>query len=625
MIIDEGFLSNAKNIASTQTQNSEANVPVIRRENWEYEFSISFDSLENKEIDIELEKRYLLSCTIFREYGNVESKVIEKTKKEIYFGADMFITIDTIYELIRKIVYSTNNHAYILIKIKKYDGNYNRNLFFVSNNLLLKIIKNGIGNIAICNMFDGLQELKTIFEQFGISERNIYRWLYRNETMIIDKSGQKNNIFPVKTDSYKKFFDILLNNNIIASAFKPTDKEYHIDEESKKSIIKTIKEEGINQFFMYYTDSFDNIIIQTMFPIKSSNEIIIPKFKLEKNNNLKEYIYLHCMMSDFKNNRFYMEDVHLINKYDLKDAHHENIIEGKERMTYIVYMEIFYKNKIYIINDDDDIIEELKIFGKHSYIESNDYNKIIFIAEMNVTPETVYEFIYTLKKRQLQVKLEANSGSNKISFETKYYNGIYLLRNDIKNHIYIRKTNVNTDMEELSCCSTFRNIMREFKIDERYAEKWMEEEKIVDIPIHDLMDSEYLFIIPTYIKNPDIIIKKMKMSYVLDPCTFKSYPVNSSLYKETNKTNEFIIFFSRKNKSKELCITLTSLYPVYYKDLKIYTYPYFVYLKSKEENDKDYEFFEKLRKRLSKYNLNSLTTKTSDIVFAKIDEQGNVK
>ena len=47
MIINEGFLSNAKKIASTQSKN-EVNVPVIRRENWEYKISIWYDSTSKK-------------------------------------------------------------------------------------------------------------------------------------------------------------------------------------------------------------------------------------------------------------------------------------------------------------------------------------------------------------------------------------------------------------------------------------------------------------------------------------------------------------------------------------------------------------------------------------------------
>ena len=66
MIIDEGFLSNAKKIASTQTQNSEANVPVIRRENWEYIIEIILSPREAEKGSPIIHK--ILSCTIFKEY-----------------------------------------------------------------------------------------------------------------------------------------------------------------------------------------------------------------------------------------------------------------------------------------------------------------------------------------------------------------------------------------------------------------------------------------------------------------------------------------------------------------------------------------------------------------------------
>ena len=51
MIIDEGFLSNAKKISETQPQQSEVKVPVIKRENWEYKVLLEVSENNDKKPD----------------------------------------------------------------------------------------------------------------------------------------------------------------------------------------------------------------------------------------------------------------------------------------------------------------------------------------------------------------------------------------------------------------------------------------------------------------------------------------------------------------------------------------------------------------------------------------------
>ena len=106
MIIDEGFLSNAKKISETQPQQSEVKVPEIRRENFEYHVKITY-KLISEEDDTKLKSR-ILRCEIFKEYGNVDM-TDDESGSCIKFDCDMFITEDSVYGFLY-CIYSSGLH-----------------------------------------------------------------------------------------------------------------------------------------------------------------------------------------------------------------------------------------------------------------------------------------------------------------------------------------------------------------------------------------------------------------------------------------------------------------------------------------------------------------------------------
>ena len=105
MIINEGFLSNAKKIAS-QPQNTEVKVPVIRKENYEYNVNIKIKS--NIEITyFDKIKKIILSNEIFKEYGNVKEDSFQQKRFFTYlisFDSDFYISIDSVYYFILSII-----------------------------------------------------------------------------------------------------------------------------------------------------------------------------------------------------------------------------------------------------------------------------------------------------------------------------------------------------------------------------------------------------------------------------------------------------------------------------------------------------------------------------------------
>ena len=92
MIIDEGFLSNAKKISETQPQQSEVKVPVIKRENWEYKVLLEVSENNDKKT-----RRLINSCEIFKETSELIYDRLKYT-----FGADLFITTDTAFSFLYK-------------------------------------------------------------------------------------------------------------------------------------------------------------------------------------------------------------------------------------------------------------------------------------------------------------------------------------------------------------------------------------------------------------------------------------------------------------------------------------------------------------------------------------------
>ena len=168
MLIYEGFLENAKKIASTQPRNSEVNVSVIKKENWEYNITINSTCLSEKYLQnykICFKKIYgkIFSCFIFKETENKELTDYDYTGEhdinsfhhydaQMSFDCDLFITIDSIYELIcliYKICKESKDEDYaVYMTIYSYENRKNiiKNLILTGNPL---IEENTISNLQL--------------------------------------------------------------------------------------------------------------------------------------------------------------------------------------------------------------------------------------------------------------------------------------------------------------------------------------------------------------------------------------------------------------------------------------------------------------------------------------------
>ena len=218
MFIDEGFLKNAKKIASTQPQNSEAKVPAIRRENFDCHIEISVTPYKTDESsDIYRIIKTIKKSVLLKETGNEIITIPDNLKNDTYkiyeFDADLFKTFDSIYEFCNNLQYiSTNIELKLEIKISEVNGSsisvkfekYGDRYKITKNRLFLYSNYNYSFNssfIKLC-MFLGLYKNGIPF----------VRWMNRNDIkFLLDINYNRDDLeklYPVHILNMEKFLDL---------------------------------------------------------------------------------------------------------------------------------------------------------------------------------------------------------------------------------------------------------------------------------------------------------------------------------------------------------------------------------------------------------------------------------
>ena len=174
MIIDEGFLDNAKKIAAENPQsNSKVKAPVIRRENFEYHIEIKSVS--------EIRKERILSCEMIKECGNF-SESGKKGSYIIQFDSDLFVSPDSVYEFISRICGMTT------IIITGSDGNeilkYSRSMYMnMSDKLYIAMFpKNCL--ISLRTYKESICMFRNMYIRLGGTDKGMTGWMLRNRVMI---------------------------------------------------------------------------------------------------------------------------------------------------------------------------------------------------------------------------------------------------------------------------------------------------------------------------------------------------------------------------------------------------------------------------------------------------------
>ena len=313
MIIDEGFLSNAKNIASTQTQNSEANVPVIRRENWEYIIEIILSPREAEKGSPIIHK--ILSCTIFKEY-EIISEEYGKYSYTTSINCDLFITPETVYELIRYITKIIT----IRVVITFTETDTEKQVIHDLNSDEYKSddgteIINHIFKMDLTDKKNMASHIMLFMENMKISKFNIARWFIMNDVSFINYSSDT--IIPVRMDSP----EYLINKSILHTVkdIHFSFFVYEISEKIIKEIKNSILKSKTNKFIFDCLKNKEQIFldITTLFPIlikwAGNYQYVYPYFKIDiyelNKDNREEFKYLYdmtekissCEIKDFSN------------------------------------------------------------------------------------------------------------------------------------------------------------------------------------------------------------------------------------------------------------------------------------------------------------------------------------
>ena len=238
MLIYEGFLENAKKIASTQPRNSEVNVPVIKKENWEYNITINSTCLSEKYLQnykICFKKIYgkIFSCTIFKEY-EIISEEYGKYSYTTSINCDLFITPETVYELIRYITKIIT----IRVVITFTETDTEKQVIHDLNSDEYKSddgteIINHIFKMDLTDKKNMASHIMLFMENMKISKFNIARWFIMNDVSFINYSSDT--IIPVRMDSP----EYLINKSILHTV-KDIHFSFFVYEISEK-IIKEIK------------------------------------------------------------------------------------------------------------------------------------------------------------------------------------------------------------------------------------------------------------------------------------------------------------------------------------------------------------------------------------------------
>ena len=185
MIIDESFISNAKKIAETQPQKNEVKVPEIRRENFEYHVYIYTMGIKEHNIIPEISKKLksaIKRCDIFKETGNFhrsDEKIKNPDDVCYEFDADLFISIDTIYQMQKKLYFGTD--ITIMIDITGNGLFYQWTAEDMNLDMVYYFNRTRDDYMRLTRMWYAIRE-------FNIGAMVISRWMIRNDVVYVPMS-----------------------------------------------------------------------------------------------------------------------------------------------------------------------------------------------------------------------------------------------------------------------------------------------------------------------------------------------------------------------------------------------------------------------------------------------------
>ena len=271
MIIDEGFLSNAKKIASTQS-NSEVKAPVIKKEN--YEYHVTFSNYGEYSIWKGMMK-LIRMLDIFKEI----SEYIKYGYDTCEFDADMFLTIDNVYMMYSKyysLVESESSlsgtvNGAITIKNNETGKTYGIYLERKLYKGCISIYDNPYSSDAI-KILRKLSELCTFL---GINKDNVNftKWMIRNKiTMIENTLNNRSDMLPVYSEG--KLMDMITGLKSGITIWKDkrnifNEQDINLCSRTSESL-KAIEKFRINKQteFLIYEISSDQFFYINVYPMK---------------------------------------------------------------------------------------------------------------------------------------------------------------------------------------------------------------------------------------------------------------------------------------------------------------------------------------------------------------------
>jgi hypothetical protein len=184
MIIDEGFLSNAKKISAEYPHKREVKVPEIKRENYEYQVTI----MAMGGTDTSYITKRIFRNIIFKEHS--EYTIKETDMIYITFAADLFISCESLYELAHSFDGYESQH-FAAVFINQDNG---RQTTIEYDKKPVYMLKGHIYNMSVTQDSNKVTEYLNSAKGFGISMKNMVRWMIRNEIATIEYEFPNNSI-----------------------------------------------------------------------------------------------------------------------------------------------------------------------------------------------------------------------------------------------------------------------------------------------------------------------------------------------------------------------------------------------------------------------------------------------
>ena len=565
MIIDEGFLSNAKKIAATQPQNTEVKAPVIRRENWEYNIKIIFTGIkvnENKQFIT----RIISSCVMFKEHSDIS---FNQDGNSIYvsFGSDLFITSDTVFELVYKITKPDNAEERIEITSNESDKKYK-----ITDSVLYKFKK--IRNIDFSFSiipFEKLIIIKNMFEQMGITGNSVSRWIL-HRGICMTSSPVDNTVYPVYFDYTKTLYEIISSYHAENISIITNNIKWDFPDEKYEGIKELITKSDIRKFIMYYNGiKPDEICIQPETPILFNKKYTYPIFMFligENPSTKSEYEYMKGIIEEAepykkKTEIGYQDGIqyaHVTEEYKPKN---KNGTDNSKN----IYIEANYtkepdKNELTNEISSSDFITELKdirstlknpedIFDFYSFSAS-------ITAIISNKPQDAYDFFSIFKNAKSIYIRNINRKSSKLERDLFFPE---------KDTIY----------ERTSKTLCINRLMRTLGIPDKEIIEWFIENKIAAVIPSD--NNSISDMHPVYLNSAiEIMNHEMSISmtdaFTAEKIKHQDTEISRRILTESLNIQDIHKFiFRRYSADGKKYIEITTLYPVLYKDT--YVYPTF--------------------------------------------------